>query len=160
RTGSARHAGVHVPGGRRSGGRERLSRDRATLARRVLPFRHRRGAPARRIAARGRRLCGRRHQGAGRSVGAALGRRAQTAGAAQIAMPTLIFGLLVLALVLWALNVISKVDPKLGARVLKAAGGLLAIGFAVFLGLRGEIGVAIPLGVFGLGLLGWIPFGP
>ncbi len=30
----------------------------------------------------------------------------------------------------------------------------------MFLGLRGEIGIAIPLGVFGLGLLGWIPFGP
>ena len=67
---------------------------------------------------------------------------------------------MVLVLALWALNVISKVDPKIGARVLKAGGGLLALGFAVFLGLRGEIGVAIPLGVFGLGLLGWMPFGP
>ena len=71
----------------------------------------------------------------------------------------LIFGLVVLVLALWALSVVSKVDPKVGARVLKASGGLLAIGFAVFLGLRGEIGVAIPLGVFGLGLLGWLPFG-
>ena len=42
---------------------------------------------------------------------------------------------------------------------MKAAGGILAIGFAAFLGLRGEIAVAIPLGIFGLGLLGWIPFG-
>jgi hypothetical protein len=75
-------------------------------------------------------------------------------------MPTLIFGVVVLVLVLWALNVISKVDPKIGARVLKAGGGLLALGFAVFLGLRGEIGIAIPLGAFGLGLLGWVPFGP
>lgn len=75
-------------------------------------------------------------------------------------MPTLIFGLVVLVLVLWALNVVSKVDPKLGARVLKASGGLLALGIAVFLGLRGEIAIAIPLGAFGLGLLGWIPFGP
>jgi len=75
-------------------------------------------------------------------------------------MPAIIFGLLVLVLALWALSVISKVDPKIAARVVKASGGLLAIGFAVFLGLRGEIGVAIPLGVFGLGLLGWIPFGP
>ncbi len=70
-----------------------------------------------------------------------------------------IFGLIVLVLALWVLNVISKVDPKIAARVLKASGGLIAIGLAVFLGLRGEIGVAIPLGVFGLGLLGWIPFG-
>jgi hypothetical protein len=43
---------------------------------------------------------------------------------------------------------------------MKAGGGLLSIGFAVFLGLRGEIGIAIPLGAFGLGLLGWLPFGP
>jgi hypothetical protein len=75
-------------------------------------------------------------------------------------MPTLIFGVLILVAVLWALNVVSKVDPKLGARVMKAGGGLLSIGFAVFLGLRGEIGIAIPLGAFGLGLLGWLPFGP
>ena len=26
--------------------------------------------------------------------------------------------------------------------------------------MRGQIGVAIPLGAFGLGLLGWLPFGP
>jgi hypothetical protein len=71
----------------------------------------------------------------------------------------LLFGLVILVLALWALNVISKVDPKVGARVLKAGGGTLAIGFAAFLGLRGEIGVAIPLGAFGLGLLGWLPFG-
>ncbi|MDI1342855.1 MAG: DnaJ domain-containing protein [Pseudolabrys sp.] len=75
-------------------------------------------------------------------------------------MPMLVFGLLALVLALWALNVVSKVDPKLGARVLKAGGGLLSIGMAVFLGLRGEIGIAIPLGAFGLGLLGWVPFGP
>jgi hypothetical protein len=75
-------------------------------------------------------------------------------------MPALIFGVLVLVLALWALSVISKVDPKVAARVTKIGGGLLSLGFAVFLGLRGEIGVAIPLGVFGLGLLGWVPFGP
>src|SRR5476649_2833996 len=75
-------------------------------------------------------------------------------------MPTLIFGVLILVAALWALGVISKIDPKIGARVLKAGGGLIALGLAVFLGLRGEIGVAIPLGVVALGLLGWMPFGP
>ena len=75
-------------------------------------------------------------------------------------MPTIIFGLLILVAVLWALGVVSRVDPKVGARVLKLGGGLLALGFAVFLGLRGEIGIAIPLGAAGLGLLGWLPFGP
>ena len=75
-------------------------------------------------------------------------------------MPTLIIGLLILVAALWALGVVSKIDPKIGARILKASGGILALGFAVFLGLRGEIGVAIPLGAVGLGLLGWMPFGP
>jgi hypothetical protein len=75
-------------------------------------------------------------------------------------MPALLFGLVVLVLALWALHVISKVDPRVGARVMKAGGGLLALGMAVFLGLRGEIAIAIPLGIFGLGLLGWMPFGP
>ncbi len=74
-------------------------------------------------------------------------------------MPTLILGVLVLVLALWALNVISKVDPKIAARVTKAGGGLIAVGLAVFLGLRGEMAVALPLGAFGLGLLGWLPFG-
>jgi hypothetical protein len=75
-------------------------------------------------------------------------------------MPALIFGVLILVLALWVLNVVSKVDPKLGARVLKAGGGLVSIGLAAFLFLRGELGIAIPLGAFGLGLLGWLPFGP
>ena len=75
-------------------------------------------------------------------------------------MPVLILGILALVLGLWALNVVSRVDPKVAARVMKAAGGVLSLGFAVFLGLRGEIGVALPLGAFGLGLLGWLPFGP
>jgi len=44
--------------------------------------------------------------------------------------------------------------------VLKVSGGLLALGLAVFLGLRGEVGIAVPLGAVGLGLLGWLPFGP
>ena len=75
-------------------------------------------------------------------------------------MPTIIFGILVLVLALWVLNLISKADPKIAARVVKAAGGLVSLAFAVFLGVRGEIAIAVPLGAFGLGLLGWMPFGP
>ena len=75
-------------------------------------------------------------------------------------MPTLIFGVLVLLLALWVLGVIAKVDPKIAARVMKLSGGLLSLGLAVFLGLRGEINIAIPLGAAGLALLGWLPFGP
>jgi hypothetical protein len=75
-------------------------------------------------------------------------------------MPTIIFGILVLVGALWALNLISKTDPKIAARVVKAGGGLVSIAVAVFLGLRGELAIAVPLGAFGLGLLGWLPFGP
>jgi hypothetical protein len=75
-------------------------------------------------------------------------------------MPTLIFGILVLVIGLWLLNLMSKADPKIAARVVKAAGGLVSLAVAVFLGLRGQEFIAIPLGVFGLGLLGWMPFGP
>ena len=72
----------------------------------------------------------------------------------------LVFGLVALVAALVALHMVSKVDPRVGARVLKAGGGLISIGVAVYLGLRGQIGLAIPLGAFGLGLLGWLPFGP
>ncbi len=75
-------------------------------------------------------------------------------------MPVLLLGVLALVLALWALNVVSKVDPRTGARVAKVSGGIIALGLAVFLGLRGELAVAVPLGIFGLGLLGWMPFGP
>ncbi|MFN3659117.1 MAG: DnaJ domain-containing protein [Pseudolabrys sp.] len=75
-------------------------------------------------------------------------------------MPTLIFGVLILVAALWALKAISKADPKIAARVVKAGGGILSLGLAVFLFLRGQTGLAIPVGAFGLGLLGWLPFGP
>jgi hypothetical protein len=73
-------------------------------------------------------------------------------------MPTLVFGALVLVLVLWGLNGFSKADPKYLAKVLRPAGGILAVAVAAFLFFRGQVEVAIPLGLFGLGLLGWGPF--
>lgn len=73
-------------------------------------------------------------------------------------MPTIIFGILVLVLVLWGLNAYSKADPKTLARVLRPAGGILAVAASGFLMLRGHFEIAVPLGLFGLGLLGWGPF--
>ena len=73
-------------------------------------------------------------------------------------MPTLIFGVLVLILALWALNAYSKADPKMLARLVPAAGGIAALGGAAFLAMRGHFETAIPLGLFGLGALGWGPF--
>lgn len=73
-------------------------------------------------------------------------------------MPTLVFGALVLVLALWALNAYSKADPKMLAKLLPAAGGIGALAVAAFLGFRGHLETAIPMGLFGLGLLGWGPF--
>ena len=75
-------------------------------------------------------------------------------------MVTVIFGVVVLALLLLAMNAFAKVDPRTLAPILKAVGGVGALGGAVFLASRGQIGLAVTLGVAGMGLLGWLPFGP
>ena len=72
----------------------------------------------------------------------------------------LILGVVVLILLLWAANAFSKADPKQAARILRMLGGAGALLFAGFLALRGEIAVAIPVGMFGLGLLGWVSLWP
>jgi DnaJ domain len=74
-------------------------------------------------------------------------------------MPFLL-GVVVLILLLWAANAFSKADPKQAARLLRYIGGGGALIFSAFLLLRGEIGVAIPVGAVGLGLLGWISLWP
>jgi DnaJ domain len=74
-------------------------------------------------------------------------------------MATLIFGLVVLVLVLYALNAFTRVNPHTAAVVLKTGGGIGALAIAGVLGARGRLDVAIPLGLTGLGLLGWIPWG-
>ena len=71
---------------------------------------------------------------------------------------TLIFGLVLLALLLWALHAFTKVKPQTAAVVLKTGGGLGAIAVAGLLGARGRLDIAIPLGLTGLGLLGWLPW--
>ncbi|HEY6996250.1 MAG TPA: molecular chaperone DnaJ, partial [Xanthobacteraceae bacterium] len=73
-------------------------------------------------------------------------------------MATLIFGLVILALALWALNAFTKVNPQTAAVVLKTGGGLGALAVAGVLGMRGRLDIAIPLGLTGLGLLGWLPW--
>jgi len=72
----------------------------------------------------------------------------------------LILGIVVLVLLLWAASAFSKADPKQAAKLLRMIGGGAALLFAVFLLFRGEIGVAIPVGAFGLGLLGWVSLWP
>jgi len=74
-------------------------------------------------------------------------------------MPILL-GAVVLILLLWAGSAFSKADPKQAARVVRYIGGGAALIASAFLLLRGAIGIAIPLGAVGLGLLGWISLWP
>ena len=73
---------------------------------------------------------------------------------------TLLFGLAALAVLLWAAQKYLKADPRKLAAVLKLSGGIVLLVFAGVLALRGQIAVAAPLAAVGLGLLGWLPFGP
>jgi DnaJ domain len=75
-------------------------------------------------------------------------------------MPAFLLGVVALLLLLWAASAFIKADPKEVTRVLRWIGGIAALLLAAFLLFRGLIGVAIPLGAFGLGLLGWTSFWP
>src|SRR5580698_1883965 len=50
-------------------------------------------------------------------------------------------------------------NPVVLARAIKIGGGVVSLAVAAFTGLKGELAVAVPLGIFGAGLLGWSPFG-
>jgi len=72
-------------------------------------------------------------------------------------MPLILGVAVVVVALLWAIGRFSKPDdPKQNARLLRRIGGGLALLFAAFLFLRGEMWVAIPVGAFGLGLIGWM----
>lgn len=74
-------------------------------------------------------------------------------------MPTLIAGALAVFVLYTLLQMFRAANPAVLARGVKIAGGILALAVAAFTGLRGELAVALPLGFFGAGLLGWAPFG-
>jgi hypothetical protein len=73
-------------------------------------------------------------------------------------MTMLLLGIVVLALVLWALNALTRISPHVAATVLRAGGGIGALAIAGLLGARGRLDFAIPIGMVGLGLLGWLPW--
>ncbi len=73
-------------------------------------------------------------------------------------MAAILFGIVLLALGLLALSAFTKLKPHTAAVVLKTSGGLGALALAGVFGVRGRLDIAIPLGVTGLGLLGWLPW--
>jgi hypothetical protein len=72
---------------------------------------------------------------------------------------TMILGLVALLVVLWGLSSLARADPKGFVRGARMTGGIAMLAAAGFLTVRGQLAVAIPLGVTGLGLLGWLPWG-
>ena len=74
-------------------------------------------------------------------------------------MPTLIAGVVAVVLLYSLLQMFRAANPVMLARAIKIGGGVVALAVAAFTGLKGELAVAIPIGIFGAGLLGWSPFG-
>ncbi|NVN86679.1 MAG: DnaJ domain-containing protein [Rhodopseudomonas sp.] len=74
-------------------------------------------------------------------------------------MPTLIAGVVAVILLYSLLQMFRAANPAVLARAVKIAGGVVALAVALFTGIKGELAVAIPLGLFGAGLLGWSPMG-
>ena len=74
-------------------------------------------------------------------------------------MPTLIAGTIAVIVLYLLLQMFRAANPAVLARALKIVGGVICLATAAFAGVRGQLAVAIPLGIFGAGLLGWAPFG-
>ena len=74
-------------------------------------------------------------------------------------MPTLVAGVVAVVVLYLLLQMFRAANPAVLARAIKIVGGVVALAVAAYTGLRGELAVAIPLGIFGAGLLGWSPFG-
>jgi hypothetical protein len=72
-------------------------------------------------------------------------------------VPTVLIGVIALLILLWLAQSYAKADPRWLAAVLKISGGIISLAVALFVGVRGHFEVAVPLGAFGLGLLGWGP---
>jgi hypothetical protein len=74
-------------------------------------------------------------------------------------MPTLVAGVVAVVVLYLLLQMFRAANPATLARAIKIVGGVVSLAVAAYTGVRGELAVAIPLGIFGAGLLGWSPFG-
>jgi len=72
-------------------------------------------------------------------------------------MPTLIAGAVAVVTLYLLLQMFRAANPASLARAVKVVGGVLALAVAAFTGVKGELAVAVPLGLFGAGLLGYTP---
>ncbi|MDQ0510648.1 DnaJ domain-containing protein [Ancylobacter amanitiformis] len=70
-------------------------------------------------------------------------------------MINLLIGAAIVALLYYGLKAFGRADSKSLARMGRMVGGALTLLVAGFLGMRGHFETALPLGIFGLSLIGW-----
>jgi len=68
---------------------------------------------------------------------------------------TLLYGIAAAVLVWWLLKVFARSDTAAVAKAVKVVGGIAALGAAVILGSKGQIGMALLAGGLGAWALGW-----
>lgn len=73
---------------------------------------------------------------------------------------TLLYGVAVLILVWWVSKLFAGANPKFLAKAVKTGGGVLSLGVAALLMLRGRLDMAVFVGGVGAWLLGWSAYGP
>lgn len=73
---------------------------------------------------------------------------------------TLLYGVAVLILIWWLSKLFVGLDPKKLAKVAKTGGGVLSLGVAALLMMRGRLDMALFVGGIGAWLLGWSAYGP
>jgi hypothetical protein len=72
---------------------------------------------------------------------------------------TLLYGIVAVAVLWWLSNKFATANTAAMAKAIKIVGGILALGAAALLGLRGRFDMAVLLGGAGVWLLGWSQFG-
>ncbi|WP_371345889.1 DnaJ domain-containing protein [Ancylobacter sp. IITR112] len=70
-------------------------------------------------------------------------------------MINLLIGAAIVALLYYALKAFGRANPAVLAQLGRRVGGGALILIAGFLGMRGHLETALPLGIFGLSLFGW-----
>lgn len=68
---------------------------------------------------------------------------------------TLLLGIAAVAVLWWVLGAYTRTNPAAMAKAIRVTGGIVALGLAALLGMRGRIDMAFLLGSLGLWLLGW-----
>lgn len=72
-------------------------------------------------------------------------------------MPQLLIALAIVFAGWFTLQWLKKATPQQVRGGVKSAGGLAALGAAALLAVRGQVSLAVPLGMAGMALLGWMP---